>query len=327
MPREMNSSNVLLIATCILLPLTLCLTNSVEASDEMDLPGAAVNTSPSATESENSPYVISNRVGEKINQYEKDYFGLFSGIEDFVEASCYASESGSVSFAITRGDQGSFKDTTIIINAEAVRQLIDLIENYDYIIAQEYTINYEIISGIVLPPPSEDLIQRPVVVHLADGMVYEAQILHAQESSLILWKGSGQYNWRLSEENSIRLPYHKLASIVFKKGTRLQTAMSYGAVGALTLGTIGAIIGYAQGDDPPGGCLVMSATDKACMLGGAGALLGCFLGAPAGFLTGAAEACKIRGNRKSYEAVRSSLNENAMFPDIIPPELIKRDGG
>jgi hypothetical protein len=325
MPCKINNSSILLVAVYI--PLTLCLTNLVGASDELDLPEAVINTSTSTTENDNSPYILSNRVGEKIDRHERDYFGLFPKIDDFVEASCYASESRNVSFVITRGDHESLEDTIIMISAEAVGQLIHLIEHYEDIIAQEHTISYETISGIVLPPPSENLIQRPVVVHLADGMVYEAQILHAQESSLILWRGSGQYNWRLFEEKSISLPYDKLASIVFKKGTRLQTAMSYGARGSLTAGTIGAVIGYAQGDDPPGGCLVMSATDKACMLGGAGVLLGCILGAPVGFLSGAGEAYAIRGDRKAYESVRSLLNENAMFPEIIPPELIKRDGG
>jgi hypothetical protein len=281
---------------------------------------------PAATDS--VPYTLSPRVGTEIDCNERTYFHLFPSVRGFDKASTFRKSSGDVAFVITRRDTaGAISDTTITTSAETAGQLATFVEHYEPICSRTRHFDHMPIKEIVALPAVACTTTRPVMVTLTDGTEYAAQILHAADSALILWKTEAVYDWQTVGENAVSLPYHMIHAVLYKQDTRFKRAMTWGGLGCLIGSAGGALLGLSSGDtetDMGLFVLVETAEEKAlgygCLGGGCGGLAGII----AGITARGREGCVVHGELLAYRNSRSSLNKKAMFPAKIPPELMER---
>jgi hypothetical protein len=272
------------------------------------------------------PSALSRRVGEDIDRDEKEYFGLFLDIRNFANATMFQRSTGDVAFVITRSDAGIANDTTIIVSTETAEQLAIFVDHYEPICARKRYFDYRSCKDLIGLPAVSCTTTRLARVSLRNGAEYTAQILHAQDSVLILWNGADVYDWQSVEENVISLPYHMIQAVTFKENTMIKRGLACGLGGCLIGGAAGALMGFASGDsrtESENGWFVLyfTAEEKALLGGVSGAALGGVAGGTAGIITGAGEGHTLCGAFQTYQSYRLSLNKNAVFPAKIPPEL------
>jgi hypothetical protein len=300
-------------------------TSMVAGQEQYEMEQYTQNLMSSSMAIDSEPCTISERLGDKIDRIEKEYFGLFPNIIDFTEASCFVDESGNASIVIARGDSDISEDTVILVNARAVDELVNLMEHYESVSAQKHYVNYKLISDFAELPAVLEATVNAVKVSTIDGKEYNLRILCAGDSSIVLWKGIDDYDWRLNEKAAVYLPYHMIHSISIRRESEHRSPLPYAAGGALVGGVIGGFVGYSGGDDDPGSVLPMKAEDKAMCCAGCGGLLGCLAGGGIGFVSnrvkGRDERFEINGDYRAYDSLRPIIDKNSMLQGRIPPEL------
>jgi hypothetical protein len=337
-----RSRNFLLGAVLVLLPIAsiaghlapaIAVSLFTNVADTMQPAGADQHTLDPAVDiagATDMPSALSRRVGEEIDRDEKEYFGLFSDIRNFADATMFQRSTGDVAFVITRSDAGIANDTTIIVSTETAEQLAIFVDHYEPICARKRYFDYRSCKDLIGLPAVSCTTTRLARVSLRNGAEYTAQILHAQDSALILWNGADVYDWQSVEENVISLPYHMIQAVTFKENTMIKRGLACGLGGCLIGGAAGALMGFASGGHELPflfGPLVITAEDMALLYGIDCAALGGVAGGTAGIITGAGEGHTLRGAFQTYQSYRPSLNKNAVFPAQIPPELKRYSEG
>lgn len=327
-----HNENLLLGAALVLLPAAsfvghpaqaITMSVFILATDNIQPTGPnqyALEPSVDSTFNHDVPHTLSQRLGEDIDRDEREYFGLFPEIKDFGGARAFRQSTGGVAFFIEYGLPDSGRDTTLIVTAEVAEQLAAFIEHYEPICARKYSFDHGSIKELAQLPAAICTTTRPVKVLLQNGGVCTAQILHAQDSALMLWKGTDVYDWQTVGENVMSLPYHVIHAITIKENTMRKRGLTYARIGFLIGGAVGAIIGYAAGDDVKTD-FGYTAEMKAVYFCAKGALLGSVFGGGVGFMMGVGKGYAIRGNLQTYQSCRLLLNRIAVFPDNAPPEI------
>ena len=276
---------------------------------------------PSSTDS--VPHTLSHRVGQEIDRDERTYFHLFPAVRGFDRASTFRRSTGDIAVVITRRDTtGAVRETTVTVGAEAAGQLAVFVDSYERIRSGTQYFDFRPIKDYAGLPTVSCTTTRPLRITLNDGAEYVAQILHAADSVLVLWTGDGVYDWQTVGENAAFMPYHTIRAVIYKENARFRRAMTCGLGGCLIGGVAGAAMGLAAGDDPEDQWLVSNTAEQKALIGGLGCgLFGGAVGALFGVMGGAGESRLILGSSQSYQYARPSLNQRAVFPYRIPPEI------
>ena len=156
-----------------------------------------------------------------------------------------------------------------------------------------------------------------VVLFLGDGEMLGGELLSVRDDGLLLGKENDLHligRWRSIRKNKFPLNitdvaivhYQEIQGMTIKGKSRV---LEGAILGAVLGGVAGAVVGFASGNDSPG-ILSFTAKEKAGMFGGAGALLGLFVGGVHASLS--TEDQKI-SSTPGYDF--SQLKEYARFPN------------
>ncbi|HIE05621.1 MAG TPA: hypothetical protein EYP58_02360 [bacterium (Candidatus Stahlbacteria)] len=269
------------------------------------------------TANEGKSMVISDRD-------EQRYFGLFPEIEGFVSARAFMQSDSQFLFKISHQRDGSAVDTVMVMTGEDGAELRRLIDNFEDILWTKKQFPTPLMNKHFV---RKDLFGRPPLQSRVGRVVkingeYLGQILWVSDTSLIFWRSKTKYDWRKVNLYAMSFKYSEVGVIIFEKTSRL---VEYGLVGAIIGAIPGGIFGYSQGDDLTDPCLPLSAEDKACIFGTPTGLAGCLIGSIIGGLKGIDKVLDIRGNGYCYYLNAPFLRKNAVFLDLLPPELLALD--
>jgi hypothetical protein len=162
-----------------------------------------------------------------------------------------------------------------------------------------------------------------VVLFLGEGEMLDGELLSVRGDGLLLGKENDLPligRWRSIRKNEFPLNitdvaivhYQEIQGVTIKGKSRV---LEGAVLGAVLGGVAGAVVGFASGNDSPG-ILSFTAKEKAGMFGGAGALLGLFVGGVHASLS-----TKDRKISSTLGYDLSQLKEYARFPNGEPEFL------
>lgn len=130
-----------------------------------------------------TPYVLSERLGTSISAEDRAYFGLFPDRADFVSASVFEGSGSDIAIHITTRNRRVIETLSRAVATE----LGSYLDNYErYILENDFqSLNWLLIRHLVNPevPYSEG--QR-VHVRLHNGLSHEGRLLYADEEHILL---------------------------------------------------------------------------------------------------------------------------------------------
>ena len=133
-----------------------------------------------------------------------------------------------------------------------------------------------------------------LIVQKIDGQYAIGELIAVKENSLLLLDSES------GADVSVDIREIKLIEIV-----KNSKSLAWGGIGLVSGAVIGALIGYVEGDDPPG--YVLTAKDKALGYGFYIGLSGAILGGIIGALAGKDEKIQIEG--KSASEIKEALEK------------------
>jgi len=148
-----------------------------------------------------SAIVISERIGEEISRYERDYFFLFPSIKGF-EKAVLTQDDSSYLFNIKYKIEFQSKDTSIRISEVMLKDLQTYIDEYESLINVDDWATYnkaiDKIYEIALPKNSFDKLNRIKIIK-SDGSEEEYNCFFALEDFIVVTnKNETVYNWMRS---------------------------------------------------------------------------------------------------------------------------------
>jgi hypothetical protein len=192
-------------------------------------------------------------IGDTIDVFEREYFGLFPNIDEFEQAQLYIRDNSSLVSKITYAAEGILKDTVSVQQLSAlngVRLSIKKIEME----------NDEKLETL-----------HEVTILTKDGKTYDAKLVMFNKYYLYLLSGE-------SSGSGFMIPLSNINNVVLLGESEAVYSMG---VGALLGGVIGAIIGFISGDDESG-FLQFTAGEKAIGFGLIFGIVGGIIGLSSG---------------------------------------------
>lgn len=241
--------------------------------------------------------VLSERLGPSIDSLEREYFGLFPGVGEFVAASIVRAEDGGALIRISLRDRA---DSLIPLSARQMTLFTTYIEEYEkYLIGER-----DFGSDAQRPYRPAGVIgaDRDVRVELVDGRVVEGKLLRADDRGLVVMPFDRGYDWRRISTDATAVP----STLI--DGAHVAGAIPVGiATGVATIGALGAFA-YVNEDDRPTIVPLSLAVLFGGLLGGAGMSL-------------FARDYAVEASAERYLLELPRLRSQLYFPRVEPPEL------
>jgi len=225
--------------------------------------------------------ILSDRVGSPITKEQKEYFNLFQEFSDFQSAVIYEKDKKLCEIHIILEDSETNYDTVYTISKKYFQRLSDYIDNYEVFKTGHYvlgTLSEKSPLGEITFTGSGN-----VIVKLGDESEIQGELISVRYESMIISTGYYEFSEEDFEEQKEELlivPYQEIDKIILEGKSNFLPGLGYGVLGGAALG---AILGFASGDDPPNQFLSFSASDKAVILGvlfaGVGLVIGGIIGA------------------------------------------------
>ncbi|MDP4220193.1 MAG: hypothetical protein Q8896_07130 [Bacteroidota bacterium] len=264
-------------------------------------------------------YSLSPRLGEMIDRSERDYFSLFPLVEGFVSAKAELQQDRSVNIIVSRSQSKSIKDTVYSISATAAENLIAYIENFESCRRGERTVNWRFLSDLAASGPalqSKMNENAGITIETMQGEQVHGKLLWADDSLVILWQSSDQYNWRTVNLSARTIPSSDINSMIIEQRSAFWTGAGYGALIGTAWGVIlGTMVanGFEYNSSESLFAVAVIGLFGAATTGLVGGVIGGILSSDIDRL--------IAGNAQKYGAALPILKENAMISEYSPPEL------
>jgi hypothetical protein len=268
-------------------------------------------------------YELSPRLGEEIDQAEREYFGLFPAVEGFLSAKAVP-RADSVDFVITRTGKA---DTTVSTDSTTAKNLVRFIENFEKVRSRGSgenwnlnEVNLEYLNGLAASSTALETEMGEgveITIETPNGVRLTGKLLLAQDSSLVLWGSNNPYNWRSMRKSGKVVPVSDINTITLKSAgeSNFDSGAGYGAIiGTLAGALTGVVIESGWTSSEGSGIAIVS-------LGIVGAISGTLFGAIIGASTNEDIRGELGGSADAYRESLPVLRENAVFPDLPPPEL------
>jgi len=258
------------------------------------------------------------RVGKTIDRYERKYFGLFPQMTDFLGAEIFMSGDGWDRIKVIRNPSNCLRDTTFILRPATVQALRYLINDYEAVIQGKQQIRWPLLVPHLVRMPHFQKYHIEECSFDCDEESLKGQILAASDTMLVVWRSNSFYDWRQLNAFLSLLPVDELERIVVVHKGHTWKGIEYGAlIGAGS----GAVAGFMSGDDKSG-YIQFTAGQKALSLGSALGFVGAMSGGIIGGFKDKDEIYVIGRKREKLQRILPALKKSAVFPHLIPPELI-----
>lgn len=265
-------------------------------------------------------YSISPRLGEIIDQSERQYFNLFPGITNFISAKATERADHQVDITITRSENGNLADTTITISSTLAGNLADYVGSFESARLTQRKVYWEILGGLAWSGPAlESKITEgyEATIETRIGEKLRGKLLWADDSLLVLWQSGGIFNWQAVQYSSKIIRFGDIENITIETESKFGTGFAIGApIGGLAFGAFAVALSNAFSSHINVGAVILVA-----IIGGAGTgLVGGLIGA---ILSNNIHRT-IEGSVEKYYGALPVLTEHAVFSAYPPPDLLRR---
>lgn len=242
---------------------------------------------------------ISPRVGPEIDAAERSYFGLFNDTPGFLKARAFAQGADSIRFDIDYAlkKDGDIMQTNVVYHRDLVSTLSTFIEEFEQPESSLSDQSLKSLEQVVVFGNRYDPGQ--VTVFTTDGGMFDTSLLYASDSTLVLWMGEGDYDWRRSAELVVNMPLALVdrVEMPFPSNKRSKTTS-----GILVFTKASSIL--LASEFVFGGGVAIWGLGSLTQLFGADGQLG------------------IYGDPTNYRQVISQLRGAGAFKSVLPPESV-----
>jgi hypothetical protein len=267
----------------------------------------------------NAQFSISPRLGVEIDKSEKDYFGLFPSIKNYLSAKSKIITDNKVEIIITRTDRGVLSDTSLIISSKLANNLASYIEGFELVRNKEREINWKALEGLVkqsIVLDYEVKVFPTIIVVDFSGKMIQGQLMNSNDTSIIIVPNAGLYNWTYSQ-NASKIKISNISSLIIeKKGGFWQGAKTGALIVGGTFAFISGIFAFS----------ILDFSDAMLLVGGeaiAGGITGGLVGGVIGSLSNSTSQEHIKVQEKGQEDLLIYIKEHSAFSIFPPPELVK----
>ena len=260
---------------------------------------------------------IGSRLGDKVDQYEREYFGLFPDVSHFVDARLERITQDSLVFLITRDSGNVLRDTAITISNDEFHDLIDALEDYERSFGTWSCLSLAR-RGIIDNTRVPALNTRGSETVVLDSSALRGKILSIIDSTCFFWDSSEPFSANILD-SCRRIAVSAIRSIIhheagsFLKGASI--GFLVGAIPSFFLFQFSNTGGDRQGHDDP---------DLGLSIAWASAIGVLWTGLPGGLLSmvlGWLDSEEVLLASGMTSGKRDTLRRWCMFPDLPPPEI------
>ncbi len=279
--------------------------------------------------------ILNPIVGDVVDASERDKYKLFGSIKNFSSAIIIRMPNGKFIARITVKTSTGEEITSMEMPEMIIYYIAEKIEHFDELKNGNYVMGSDRRQIIIgkkkvgrqpnsLVTQSETQFEQQkinkdirVTVTAGNSKQYTGNILFASDSVLMIWRSNEPYRADKLNELAIQLSPIEIEQILIEKEGHFVTGMG---TGLLIGGGIGALIGFASGDDE-GGFIAFSAATKALFLGIGLGVPSAIVGGISGAAQGIDDDYLLKGDKEKYMEVLPKLKEIALFFSTFPSEL------
>ena len=297
---------------------------------------------PESTFAQDSAYVVvlSPKVGNVIDNAERQHYGFFQNVKDFYSAAIVRRMDGKFFARITLSSSGANEIQSIPLSESSVFRYAEKIENFEDMKIGVYIPNSNIppitINGTkeiwseAPQTPYNDSTKHVVIqnqidngiattVTTIDGHTYDGMIIFVLDSNFWFWNSNAPFRSDRLSTAAVNISATELRSISIQKAGH---AWLDAGIGFLIGGTIGATVG----SENAGGGNLFNHRDRALIDGVIDGVIGGVIGGAAGGaiggLIGSAEEIddefNINGDQQTYTTAIPDLKKRSLFPYQLP---------
>jgi hypothetical protein len=300
--------------------------------------------------------ILSPRLGSTIDSSEREYFQLFRQIKDFHSAMFLENpDSTYYAWIVLKDSSGNTRDTAIWYPKGYLLMIAEKINHFEELTEGQYQMGrnpatLQVVesdeaaripavakpraeaSAKAVEPEGEPAGSRSeagnkdqllargasIVVFLNDGRQVTGELLAVRDTALLIdtLVGKTEDSAATQIAGIVRVSRNAVQKVRVKGESFKGKGRLYGTlVGA----GLGVVIGFADGNDPPGSFMRLTAGEKALTFGAFGGLLGGFVGA----IYGAAWSTEDKEYDTSVKEDWASLKAVARYPEQ-EPEFLKK---
>lgn len=256
-----------------------------------------------------SQNAISPRIGNEIDKYEREYFGLFPAIKGFQFASTTLAQDSSLQVIITRKIDDNLSDTSYQLSKEIISNLAKYIDEFESLRKRRnYNIDWKSFSyQAEINLPFRNRINEPTDFTIIDtSESYTNGILVYADDSLVVF-GKNATTFQYDQLKNVRI--YKVSEMKAISKIRTGNTMKGVLIGGLITGGIFAASSYSNDWLP----LILMITIPP------GAIVGGIVGA----VMDIDSENEINGNQYKYLDILPRLKSNSVYTAYPPPEVIK----
>lgn len=276
---------------------------------------------PALATDETRPYAISTRIGDEIDNEERDYFGLFPGLDGFILAHTYKTRDREILIHIERQHSGAHADSMVTLRRDAAKELKAYIEEFEAIARDEASVEWTSIYDLA-EPPEIDLGERgkQTSVVIENGQEISGELIFASNDVLLIWECETPFCWYSTPRCTEVISPSEIVEIKVSTGTGFWRAMGGGALGGVALGLF--LVDKADCEDPDSEDCTNDMEAKhylifSGILGGIGLVAGTIYGA----VRGSEDHYDVLCDSSEYEKNLKDIKSKAYFREISPPEF------
>ncbi len=242
---------------------------------------------------------FSDRVGNGIDSVERGYFGLFPAITAFRFARLDSMPGGGMWVRIVHTDAAP--DSVLSLSPAATALLREYIDRFEELSSRPEPRDWSAIAGLFESRTAVRPTRRATVT-TRSGEEVSGTIVAITDTSVILWRGTGGYDWRHADDSIAVIDRSRVERMVVSRPT-----LHWAIAGAV----LGAFGGYLELDDVP-------AHDRRAVATAVGAV-------PVAALLHEALSydAYVGGDPDRLTAVARDWSEERAFEPDMPPELVR----
>lgn len=242
---------------------------------------------------------FSDRIGNGIDSVERRYFGLFPAITAFRFARLDSMPGGGMWIRIAHTD--ATPDSVLSMSPAATALLREYIDRFEELSSRPEQRDRSAIGGLF---ESRTVVRptRHATVTTRSGEETSGSIVAITDTSAILWRGTGGYDWRHADDSITVVDRSRVERMVVSRPT-----LPWAIAGAVA----GVAGGYLELDDVP-------AHDRRAVATAASAV------PVAALLHGALPYdAYVGGDPDRFAAVALDWSDDRAFEPDMPPELVR----
>lgn len=172
----------------------LCLQSYIDGARRFG--GSPDSSSRPPRSSRHAPQPPRASQASEIDSAECAYFGLFPQFDGIRTARITPGPGDGATIRLTLRGDGATHDTMLLLDHETATELGLYLDNFEAIYRRQGDIQWHLLRAIARP--CDPLPQESYLldIRLRDSTLITGGLLHADDSTIVVWKGANEFSWR-----------------------------------------------------------------------------------------------------------------------------------